>query len=194
MANVLRTAAVQQQRLGQYSVVRQYTVRNRHLKHDAVLRVLWTYEPGRGRRFKVISNQGASGLTRRSIMKVLETEAKNSRTKTDPSRISPDHYTFKFAERAKDGDRIQLIPRASSKYLLNGFASVTRPQWAIVRVEGKTSQRISFWVGEARIVQEFVRVGEFWLPHKTHSTAKIRFVGETELTIKSAEYQFLGSH
>jgi len=193
MARVLGSALLQQQRLGQYSVVRQYTVRNRHLKHDAVLRVLWTYEPGKGRRFKVISNQGASGVTRRSIMTLLETEAANSQTKSDPSQIGPDHYTFKFAEPAKDDYRIQLTPRATSKFLVNGFASVASPDWAIVRVEGKTSQRLSYWVSEAYIVQEFARFGEFWLPHKTHSTAKIRFVGETELTIESAEYRFLGA-
>ncbi len=77
---------------------------------------------------------------------------------------------------------------------MNGSASVTKPDRAIVCVEGKTSQRLSFWVSEAHIVQGFARVGEFRLPHKRHSTAKIRSVGETELTIESAEYQFLGSH
>jgi len=193
MAHVMGSALLQQQRLGQYSVVRQYTVRNRHLKQDAVLRVLWTYDPGKGRRFKVISNKGASGVTLRSIMTLLETEAENSRTKSDPSQIGPDHYTFKFAEPVKGDYRIQLTPRATSKFLLNGFVSVASPDWAIVRVEGKTSRRLSFWVSEAYIVQDFVRFGEFWLPHKTHSTAKIRFVGETELTIESAEYRFLGA-
>ena len=193
VATVQRTEESQRTRLSSYTVVRKYTVKNDHLKGDAILEVLWNYQPGKGKTFKVISNQGASGLTRRSLMKVLEAEAKNSRLKKDPSRISPDHYRFDLAGNGEDDYRLRLTPRKKSKYLLDGYAVVSKQDPAIVRVEGRTSKRLSFWVSEADVVQEFSNRDGFWLPHKTYSRAHIRFVGRTELTIEADSYRFLGS-
>ena len=187
---VIRAEDSQRLRLGAYTVIRRYTVRNRRLKQDAVLQVLWSYQPGRGKNFKVLSSQGASGLTRSSLMKVLETEAKNSRASNDPARISPDHYHFSFDAHRSDDYTIRLNPRKKSKFLLQGFAVIVRQDPAIVRVEGRTSKRLSFWVSEADVIQEFTNHRGFWLPSRTHSVAHIRFVGRTELTIESEEYRF----
>lgn len=188
--DVMRAADFQRDHLKSYSVMRRYTVRNDHLKRDAVLQVLWTYEPGKGKQFRVVSREGTSGLTARSIMKVIEMEANNSRTNVDPSRISPDHYKFEFVELRQDDYRLRLTPLEKSKYLLNGIACVLRQGGSIVRVEGRTSQRLSFWVSEADVIQEFRNFEGYWLPFKTQSTAQIRFVGKTELTIEAGEYHF----
>jgi hypothetical protein len=99
---VIRAEDSQRVRLGAYTVIRRYTVRNRRLKQDAALQVLWSYHPESGKNFKVLSSQGVSGLTRRSLMKVLETEAKNSRASNNPARISPDHYHLSL-----DGHRLE---------------------------------------------------------------------------------------
>ena len=192
VSGIMKAGESQRSRLGPYTVIRRYTVRNRHLKRDAVLEVLWTYEPGKGKSYKVVSNRGASGLTKRALMKVLKAEAENSRRPDgdDPSRISPDHYQFDLAAHGEAEYKIRLTPRRKSKYLLAGYAVVVRPDSAIVRVEGRTSNRLSFWVSEADVVQEFANHRGFWLPERTRSSAKIRFVGTTELTIQAGEYHF----
>ena len=77
-----------------------------------------------------------------------------------------------------------------SRRLSHGYAFVKRPTAGIIRLEGRTSKRLSFWVGHAYIVQEFSEYAGFWLPFKTHSTAMIRLVGETELSIEAGEYRF----
>ncbi len=188
--DVMRAADRQRTTLKPYSVTRRYTVRNRHLKRDAVLDVLWTYDPAKGKQFRIISNEGATGLTRSSLLKVLEEEAKNSRTSADPSRISPEHYRFTLAGVEQANYKLRLEPRERSKYLLYGQAQVLRCANAIVRVEGRTSKRLSFWVSEADIVQEFSNVAGFWLPFRTQSVTNIRFVGRTELVIDAGQYQF----
>ncbi len=186
-------AQSQRQRLGPYSVSRRYTIENTHLKKPAVLQVLWTYTPGKGKQFRVVRAEGVSGLTRRALMRILETEEKNSHLAVDPASIDLKHYSFKLAAQERSDYKLQLTPLHKSKYLINGYAVVSRKDSAIVRVEGRTSKRISFWVSEADVIQEYANDAGFWLPSKTKSTASVRLVGKTRLTIDSGEYQFADS-
>jgi hypothetical protein len=184
-SDVAKASQLQSQRLPAYSVTRQYMVKNKHLKAPAIMQVQLTYKPGAGKQFKVLSSQGVSRLTRRALMKILETEVKGSRRHSDPSSITLDHYAFELDGTEQSDYKLRLVPRHNSKYLLNGYALVQRPNAGIIRVEGRTSKRLSFWVGQAHIVQEFSKYAGFWLPYKTRSTAMIRLVGETELYIES---------
>jgi hypothetical protein len=86
--------------------------------------------------------------------------------------------------------KLHLTPKVKTKYLLNGYAYIIRKGGWLSRVQGTTSRRISFWVGEADILQEFAKYDSYWLPSRTQSTAEVRFIGRTELTIEAAAYQF----
>jgi len=187
---ILRVAKSQREHLGPYTVTRRYTLHNSHLKSVTILQVMWTYKPGVGKQFKVLSSQGSSGLAQRALMEVLETEAKDSLLKTDPSSITPDHYSFELGAIEQNDYKLRLTPRNENKYLLNGFALVKSSNSTIVRVEGRTAKRLSFWVSNADVVQEFANYGGFWLPSKTQSTANVRFAGKAELTIEAGNYHF----
>lgn len=187
---ILKVAKSQREHLGPYTVTRRYTLHNSHLKNATILQVMWTYKPGVGKQFKVLSSQGSSGLAQRALMEFLETEAKDSLLKTDPGSISPDHYSFQLAAIEQHDYKLLLTPRQEDKYLVNGCALVKRSSSAIVRVEGRTSKRLSFWVGNADVIQEFANYAGFWLPSKTRSTAYVRFAGKTELTIDAGNYHF----
>ena len=187
---ILRVAKSQREHLGPYTVTRRYTLCNGHLKSATILQVMWTYKPGVGKQFKVLSSQGSSGLAQRALMEVLETEAKNSRLKTDPSSITLDHYSFELAASEQNNYKLRLTPRHKNKYLVNGYALVKESNNTIVRVEGRTSKRLSFWVSNADVVQEFANYAGFWLPSKTQSTANVRFAGKVDLTIEAGDYDF----
>lgn len=191
VSEMMKVATSQQQRIGPYTVQRRYTVNNSHMKSAAVLQVLWTYAPGLGKEFKVLASEGASGLARRALIEVLTTEAKNSRLNTDPARISPAHYDFQLIALEQNDVKLRLTPKQKTKYLVDGYAFVTRPDSALIRVEGTTSKRLSFWVAKADVVQEFANYAGFWLPYKTKSTASVRFIGKTELTIEAQDYHFV---
>ena len=189
VADLAKASQLQRQRLPAYSVTRQYSVENSHLKAPAILQVQFTYKPGAGKQFKVLSSLGVSALVRRALLKILETEVKDSRRHSDPSSITLDHYSFELDATEQSDYKLRLVPRHESKYLLNGYALVKRPNVGIIRLEGKTSKRLSFWVGQADIVQEFSEHAGFWLPCKTRSTATIRLAGRTELSIEAREYR-----
>jgi hypothetical protein len=189
-ADLAKASQLQRQRLPAYSVTRQYTVKNSHLKAPAILQVQFTYKPGVGKQFKILSSQGVSRLVRRALMKILETEVKDSRRHSDPGSITLDHYSFALDATEQSDYKLRLAPRHNSKYLINGYALVKRPNAGIIRVDGRTSKRLSFWVGQAYIVQEFSEYAGFWLPFKTRSTATIRLAGRTELSIEAGEYRF----
>jgi len=177
-------------RVPRYTVTRQYTVTNPHLKVPAIIRVLWSYVPGQGKQFKIIEEKGTSGLTRRSILSVLEEEAASSRQTLDPSAITASHYVVQNQTENPSEFKLNLVPREKTKYLLNGTVSVQRADCAITGVDGVTAKRISFWVSEAHVIQEFAKYGEFWMPSRTRSIASVRFVGRTELLIEAGTYQF----
>jgi hypothetical protein len=189
-SDVAKASQLQSRHLPAYSVTRQYTVKNSHLKAPAIMQVQLTYKPGTGKQFKVLSSRGVSALTRRALMKILETETNDSRTHSNPSSITLDHYSFELDATEQSDYKLRLVPRHKSKYLLNGYALVKRPNAGIIRLEGRTSKRLSFWVGQAYVVQDFSEYAGFWLPYKTRSTATIRLVGETELSIEAGEYRF----
>jgi len=186
----MRVAKLQQERLPPYSVHCRYTIRNKHLNSPVVLQVLWRYIPGVGKRFEILDEGGASGITRQAILKVLADEAKSSQLNIDPAAITPEHYTFESTAADQLEYKLRLRPKVKSKYLLNGYAYIIRKGGSLSRVQGTTSRRISFWVGEADILQEFAKYGGYWLPSRTQSAAEVRLIGRTELTIEAGPYLF----
>ncbi len=190
IAKTLKVAKVQQERLPAYSVIRQYTLSNKHLKAPVVVRVLWKYKPGVGKQFEVRDWGGATGITRDSLLKVLNDEADSSQLDRDPASVTPDHYNFESAAADANEYKLHLKPKQNTKYLLNGYAYVVRDGAQFKRIQGTTAHRLSFWVGEADITQEFANYGGYWLPSRTQSRADVRLIGSTELTIEAADYKF----
>ncbi len=69
--------------------------------------------------------------------------------------------------------------------MLRRRARVERKDTAIVRFEGRPSERISFWVGRPFIVQTFSKVDPVWMPASTRSVAESRLFGRTWLSVES---------
>lgn len=188
--SLTRAAETQEKKLGAYTVNRRYSVRLKNRKDVDVLEVLWIYKPGAGREFKIIRTEGSSSVTQKALMEVIETEAQNSRIKPDPASITSEHYSFELISQDEKNYRLRLTPRSASKFLVFGDVLMDRASGAIVKLEGKTSKRLSFWIGNAYLVRQYAKTAEFWLPLKTQSIAQVRFFGNVELTINSENYQF----
>jgi hypothetical protein len=63
----------------------------------------------------------------------------------------------------------------------------------MVRLEGRSAARMSFWVGRSSIVEEFQKVGRLWLLSRNQSAANCRFIGRTELTIEANDLEVPGA-
>ena len=89
---------------------------------------------------------------------------------------------------------LQLKPKRSSKYLIEGKAWVDPKEHAIVRVEGRTARSVSFWIGKPYIVQSFRKVEDVWVSASNRSTCDVKMLGKTELTVEFIDYQLGRQH
>jgi hypothetical protein len=182
--------------LKSYTAVRHYTLHGEKGRTGELTARL-DYDKNTGKKFEILASNGADGLYRRVFDKVLQAEADTSRKGgRDDSAISPQNYNFRLlGEEERDGRNcyvIQLLPKRKSKYLIDGRAWIDEEDYALVRLEGRTAGSVSFWVGRPYIVQNYRKVGNYWLAASNDSVANAKLVGRMELTINSSEYSVPG--
>jgi len=130
--------------------------------------------------------------------KLLDAEVQASRNpEADPTRIVPENYDFKLLGTQELNGRecylVELKAKKKAKYLLNGKMWVDREDYAVVRLEGRPSANITFWVGKPYIEQNFAKYGGYWLASSNHSVSDSRLLGRTDLTIHYRNYEVNGT-
>jgi hypothetical protein len=180
--------------LRDYSVVRKYRLHNSHLKDDAVMTVRLSYIKGSGKTFEVIGLQNAEGMSRKVLERLVQGEEETSRRKSqDDLAITKANYKFHVIAIVNEYGRrcyvVELTPRHKSKYLIQGKAWVDADEFALVRVEGRPAASLSFWVGKPYIVQDFHKVGPFWMASHNRSESQSFLLGSSVLTIDYSNYQ-----
>jgi hypothetical protein len=180
--------------LQQYSATRKYMLRNARMHKDAQMTVRMVYRKGEGKTFQVVSVDGAEGMSRKIFDRLIEAEKDASRSDSrEHGRLTSENYNFQLLGIETENGRrtfvLELQPRKKSKYLLQGKAWIDADDFAMVRLEGRPSASISFWVGKPYVVQSFQKVGDFWLASENRSVADCKFVGKSELTVESTGYE-----
>jgi hypothetical protein len=171
-----------------YTVLRHYVLTTDG--HSAEMMVRLTYTcPGR-KKFETVWERGSNFIQRRVFHKLLEAEEDAARQDV---RVTPENYDLRLeGVEDRDGRRcyvIRLTPRVHKKYLVRGRAWVDAADFAVVRVEGEPEETGSFWIRSTRMVQEYRKVGRFWLPAVNSSDSLVRIFGPAHLTIESLDYQ-----
>jgi hypothetical protein len=173
---------------------RRYVLKNKRWDKDAVMHVRTTWQSGSGKRFEIVKMENAEGLQKRVFNKLLEGEAEASRQEANmaESAIVPANYDFlPLGTETLKGRQclvLQLIPKRSSKYLIEGKAWVDPKEHAIIRIEGRTAKSVSFWIGKPYIVQEFQKVGDVWVSSINRSISDVKLIGKTELAVDFSNY------
>lgn len=180
--------------LRNYSVIRTYKLHNSRLNDDAVMTVRLNYRRGAGKSFEVLETRNAEGMGRRVLQRLIDTEARTSRKEShDRLEITGANYSFHVSGVAEvDGRRcyvVTLTPKRKSKYLIQGKAWVDATDFAMVRWEGRPAASLSFWVGKPYIVQDFQKVGAFWMPSRNHSESSSFLLGSSVLAIDYSDYE-----
>jgi hypothetical protein len=183
------------QLVGEVRSFRRYTLRNPRWKSDSVMEVEVISEGPTNRQYKILS-MDAAGIQKKVFLKLLDGEVKNSQTNEEKGWITPENYDLKPIPEAKPINGrpcswVQLLPKKNSKFIMEGRACIDTVDHALVRLEGRPVKSLSFWVGKPEIIQEFQKHGNFWLYSRLTSTANVRFVGTTELTIDYLDYSGL---
>jgi hypothetical protein len=180
-----------------FTVTRRYRLRNSHLAKEASIVVKLTYDKERGKSFQILQTENADGLGLRVLERVLEGEVQASRLgKNDEAALTPENYDFDLlGTDLLEGRRCYVLglrPKARSRYLLSGKAWIDADEFAAVKIVGRPSANLSFWVGKPEITQHFQKYGEFWLASYNHSLAESRLLGKSELTIEFSNYDVHG--
>jgi hypothetical protein len=183
-----RTAA-----LKGYSGMRRYTFENKRVGKRAEMTVRVVCDGSGGKTFEVVSESGSGFVRNRVLRKMVDAEQEASRKgERDRTRITPANYDFHFSGTDVVNGRsayvFEIVPRTQNKFLIRGRIWVDTEDFAIARIEGRPEKNPSFWIKSVRVVQEYGRTGNLWLPATNESRADARIFGETQVAIQYFDY------
>lgn len=188
-----QTEAEKRSTLHEFSATRRYALRNSHWRHDAVMVVRVSFKRGSGKTFQVLEVEGAEGMARKVLDRLIQGEEQASRSdRQDENAVIPAHYDFRLIGTETLAGRLCYVmdihPKMKSKYLLQGKAWVDAEDFALARIEGRPTASLGFWVGKPYIVQQFEKQGDFWMASHNKSTSESHILGKSELNIDYTAY------
>jgi hypothetical protein len=171
------------QQLKEYRAFRRMHAATEKGDHEAWMDA-WTELRGGRFSYRIVSERGSETVRGRVLRKMLEKEEdlvnSGNGAKGD---LSPANYEFEDGGRDSDGSRVvQLKPKRNDPLLVDGRA-VLDDGGDLLRVEGKLSKNPSFWTSLVNIVRRYARIGGVRVPISTETTAKVKFVGKSQLQI-----------
>jgi hypothetical protein len=146
------------------------------------------------KQFVVESSTGSRLIIDKVLKKLLDAETEA--TDEDGQRRSAlteenYHFTLVGYETGTSAATyvLKVEPRTEGKFLYRGRIWVDGQDFAVVRLEAEPARNPSFWTRKTEIVQQYMKVGDFWLPASNHTLTAIRLGGHAELTIEYKDYE-----
>jgi len=181
--------------LSHYSVIRTYKLHSSRLAKDATMTVRLEYN-GKGASYEVQSVEDASFVSKKVLNKIIESEAEASRKEGELDIVNANYRFHVVGTATQNGAAcyiVDLIPKRSSRYLLQGKAWVDQAEFAIVRLEGRPAANIGFGAGKPYLVIDFQRVGPFWMAAHNRSETHSFLFGSSVLTVDFSGYDIPSS-
>jgi len=152
------------------------------------------YEAPATKDFTIESATGSKLIIDRVFAKLLEAEKEALNADVQRrSALTEDNYRFTLTGYEEGPARAKYIlvvePRTRDKFLYRGRIWVDATDFAVVRVEAQPAKNPSFWTKNTEVVQEYSKVGGFWLPAQNRSVSTIRLGGRAELSIEYKDYE-----
>jgi hypothetical protein len=183
------------QALHAYQGSRTYRVEYRGFPGNRVAGMVVDVKYVSGKKQFVIESSTGSGLiVDRVLKKLLEAEAEATDEEGQRhSALTEENYHFTLIgyETATSSATyvLRVEPCTEGKFLYRGRIWVDGQDFAVVRLEAEPRKNPSFWTKNTEIVQQYTKVGDFWLPARHHSITAIRLGGHAELTIEYNNYE-----
>lgn len=177
-----------EQPLNQYRAFRRMHAATEKPGHEAWMEVWTELKAGRFE-YQIVSERGSEAVRGKVMRAILarEQELVNSGN-GDRGDLTPANYEFGAVGRDTDGAHVvQLKPKRNDVLLVDGRA-VLNDGGDLVRVEGRLSKNPSFWTSLVNIVRRYARIGGVRVPVATETTAKVKFVGTSQLEV-TYDYQ-----
>jgi len=172
-----------EQPLRSYTAFRRMHAYSEDQKHEAWMDA-WTELKNGQFSYNIVSETGSEAIRGRVLRAVLAREQDIvSKGETGRADLTADNYEFTEAGHDETGARVvQIKPRRPDVMLVDGRA-VLSDSGDLLRVEGKLSKNPSFWTSLVNIVRHYARVGGVRVPVATETTAKVKFVGNSQLDV-----------
>jgi hypothetical protein len=134
--------------------------------------------------YRIVSERGSETVRGKVLRAMLEREEDLVNSGNGAKgELTAANYEFTDAVRDADGSQVvQLKPKRNDPLLVEGHA-VLDEGGDLVRVEGKLSKNPSFWTSLVNIVRRYARIGGVRVPVSTETTAKVKFVGTSQLQV-----------
>lgn len=172
-----------EQPLKQYRAYRRMHASTERAKHEAWLEA-WTELENGHFSYEVVSERGSEAVRSKVLRAILarEQDLVNSGG-GEKGDLTAANYEFSEGGRDMDGSRVvQLKPKRNDVLLVDGRA-VLNDGGEVVRVEGRLAKNPSFWTSLVNIVRRYARIGGVHVPVATETTAKVKFVGTSQLEV-----------
>ncbi len=194
--NLVRKNSEREQALRHYESTRVYRLSYRGFPgdRDAEMTVEAAYDSPSTKNFKIISQKGSKLIIDRVFKRLLESEKEgaepemHARTLLDRSNYD---FTLIGYEPSGQGNQyvLEVSPKGRSKYVYHGKVWVDATDFAVTRIDAEPAQNPSFWTKKSEIHHEYMKVQDFWLPHRNESVSYIRLGGRATLTIEYGNYR-----
>jgi hypothetical protein len=184
---------IQREGLKHYRAVRQYHVEYQGITTiNAGMVVEINFDAASGKSFRIVSQSGSKILAEKILKRAMDSEAEASKDSA-ATALTPAHYRFQLqGSESVDGRPAYILsvePLKESKFLYRGKVWVDATDFAVAKIEASPAKNPSFLVSRTLIQWTYAKTGNFWLPQRSHSEARIRIGGAAVLTIDYGTYQ-----
>jgi hypothetical protein len=184
---------IQREGLKHYRAVRQYHVEYQGIKTiEASMKVEFDFDATSGKSFRIESQSGSKILAEKILKRAMESEVEASKDSA-ATALTPANYRFQLqGNESVDGRPAYILsvePLKESKFLYRGKVWVDATDFAVAKIEASPAKNPSFLISRTLIQWTYAKTGNYWLPQRSHSEARIRIGGAAVLTIDYGTYQ-----
>jgi len=176
----------------QDSVLREYQTRrlfhatNNRFNIESLLEVETIFHAPGPLQSTMIRQEGSAFIREHVFEKIILAESELSAK--DNADMIPENYQFTLiGPDACEGRRcwhMAVKPKRSEKYLVNGDVWLDAEDYAVSRIHGIPSKRVSLWISHAEIDWHFQRMNTgVWLTDKIESSSDVRLFGTVLMQI-----------
>ena len=150
------------------------------------------FDAASGKSFRIVSQSGSKILSDKILKRAMDSEVEASKDGGATS-LTPANYRFQLlGSESLDGRPAYILsvePLKESKFLYRGKVWVDAMDFAVAKIEAEPAKSPSFLISRTLVRWTYAKTGNFWLPQRSHSEAKIRIGGTAVLTIDYGTYQ-----
>ena len=192
---MIRRQEAQLEAIASYTRIQSYSVTSARFGARATREVRIHSDRIKGKSYEIISRSGSTVIQNRVIDGLLDAEIRSS---LGAELLTRANYSFRLLGQEDPGGGncyvLETIPTHKDTRLLKGRIWVDTEDFSVMRVEGRSSESPSFWVGKPVIVRDYTRIEGYSWATRAHSHVENLLLGKSELVIEYSDYQFEFKH